>query len=272
MKTPPNHLFSRISSASALRRLPDLMYLSWIGCLFAFCSALVTAGEPDEGLILEEPDLWRWFAGGNGGYLFDHGAEFRAGQIGVDLPFEFGGFRHSLFLEVGVFKTDSGSAWSWTDTLPGGCSTGFGSLLGFGGGPYLSCESEEIGESYREEVDWEIIPITLNWSMERSFNGFWSGYLGVGLGIAAVKADISSVWSAYLGGEYGGFDDSWRSSRDDVVLYGQIFGGVSASMSEHLELFAGARAIFMDEPDVGELESHLPETDILIEGGARIRF
>jgi len=112
------------------------------------------------------------------------------------------------------------------------------------------------------DVDVEIIPITLNYKYERSINDRLSWYAGLGAGLALVDQDISSV----LG----------KSSFDDTVFYAQAFVGLTYNFSEAVELFAGARYIYMDDPDLSGISEYDDDStlddEILVELGVRYTF
>lgn len=112
------------------------------------------------------------------------------------------------------------------------------------------------------DIDGDIIPVTLNYKYERNLGGAFNIYAGAGAGVAFVDVDAS----------FGGPSTSF----DDTVFYGHVFAGVTYNFNPSFELYAGARYIFMDDPDLtgsGILdEAFSLDGDVLIELGARYNF
>jgi len=84
-------------------------------------------------------------------------------------------------------------------------------------------------------VDFDFIPLTLNYSYETSLSETISWYIGVGAGVGF--SDISGP---------GG-------SIDDTNFMYQAFTGLSIDLSETVEIFGGVRYFRVDEPfNIGE--------------------
>ena len=172
------------------------------------------------------PSLYQWFIGGTVGYLDEYDTEFYSGHIGVDMPYQLGGWDTAVYLEVGWFEQDY--------LLP---TFTFGSFAL--GGP----------------TELEVIPITLNYKLERELSGALRAYLGAGAGVALVDVTMSGA------------------SDDDTTFYGQVFGGLLYQASEAFEVYGGARWIYLDEIDLLGIDSFLDTgDDFMIEGGIRFNF
>lgn len=191
-----------------------------------------------------------WFAGASGGYLLDNESGMVHGHIGIDLPWKFAGFNHALFAEVG-----------WTE-----CGDDF-ELVRKSIPPKDKKKKLKTGASMAYNVseidtDLEIIPITLNWKLERMIASRLSAYLGAGAGVAVVDIEASGA--------------GLNGSDDDVVFFGQVFAGLVYQVTDNFELYGGVRGIYMDEPDLSvrgvDLDGHALETDLLLEGGGRVNF
>jgi hypothetical protein len=66
----------------------------------------VFAGTRSKEVIQSAPaesGVWSWFAGASIGYLFDYEEEMFHGHLGVDTPWNWGGWRSAFFLEIGFF-------------------------------------------------------------------------------------------------------------------------------------------------------------------------
>ena len=89
-------------------------------------------------------------------------------------------------------------------------------------------------------TDIEIIPITLNYKYECELSDKLNWYAGAGAGIALVDVDIETSVSGDNGGPTS-------ESDDDTAFYGHIFAGLVYNVSDTIEVFGGARYIFMDD-------------------------
>jgi opacity protein-like surface antigen len=227
-----------------------------------------TAGEPvmyDKSPMIPPPaapSLYNWFVGGSVGYLLEAEEEMYHGHIGMDLGSQLGGWDQAIFLEVGYADLGECSNFGYPD--PQGSSTG-----GKGPGGDFEDYLYYYGQG-RVCFDLEIIPVTLNYKLERPLTQSLSAYLGIGAGVAFMDAEA----------KIGGSDDS----DDDTVFYAQFFTGLVYNINPTFELFAGARVIYFDDPDFSLFGSSvdlddlddagvdIDNTDYLIEAGARINF
>ena len=178
------------------------------------------------------PTLWQWFVGGSIGYLDDLDTEMYHLHAGVDLPSQLGGFDQAIFLEVGYANPDQTIASGYYPEYPNGY------------------EGMRVS-SIRGEAD--LIPITLNYKLERALTDSFSMYFGGGIGAAYVDVDA-------LG-----------SSDDDWTFYGQVFGGLLYNINEMWEIYGGVRWIYIDDTDVFGVSVD-SEDDWLAEIGVRINF
>jgi hypothetical protein len=112
----------------------------------------------------------------------------------------------------------------------------------------------EVGYNEMEffNVEQTIVPLTLNYKLERPLTGALSLYAGAGAGIAFY--------------EVSGAVDS-----DDTVFWGQIFGGLVYNFSESFEVFGGLRGLFLDEVEINGFTTDSGD-DLLWEIGARFNF
>lgn len=189
----------------------------------------------------QEPSLWHWFIGGSGGYLLDYEEDMYHAHLGVDMPYDWGGFRPSLFLEVGFAETSD--LTSIIDpTVPTAVVTT----------PLVS--------------DFQFVPLTLNFKLERQIVDRLHFYAGVGAGVAFTEFEAYAPVTA---------GPPLSVSEDDTVFYAQAFAGLGYDVTEHFEIFTGARWIYLDEPDFFGAPAAGVATfddDVLVEGGIRFTF
>jgi len=180
---------------------------------------------------------WSWFAGGSVGVIDgdDWDEDIYTLHIGKERKCAGDKCSQAIYLEVGFTESDfveeetSGSEVSFTTTT-----------------------STEV----------EIIPITLNYKYECELSDKLNWYAGAGAGIALVDVDIETSVSGDNGGPTS-------ESDDDTAFYGHIFAGLVYNVSDTIEVFGGARFIFMD--DVLGGDSPLDE-EVHYELGARYNF
>jgi opacity protein-like surface antigen len=215
-----------------------------------------SAGEPyyDKSPMMPPPapSLYQWFAGATVGYLIDNEEEMYTAHFGVDLPNQLAGWDQAVYLEIGYFEMDD-------------CFEEFDDIE-----PQLAGGK---GQFNRICGDFEVIPITLNYKLERAVTSSLNWYLGVGAGVALIDADLS----------YEGFG-SVRYSDDDTVFYAQAFTGILYNVNPSFEVYGGIRYIYFDEPDFSfsggpdvswsEIEDafDVHNDDVLVEVGARVNF
>lgn len=213
------------------------------------------AGEPvvfDKNPVMPPPapTLYQWFAGGTVGYLIDNDEELYTAHVGVDLPEQLNGWDQALYLEVGYAEFDHHANREY-----------FGDYQ-----PGSEIEGVAAGGEMRifADLDLEMVPITINYKLEKQVSQTLNAYVGAGLGIALFDADVSGFVS---------------DSDDDTVLFGQVFGGVLYNVNPSFELFAGLRAIYFDEPEFNlagaKLDSDhfgVENFDVSADIGGRINF
>ena len=110
----------------------------------------------------QSQDLWAWFAGATGGYLFDFDEDMYTLQIGAKSPWSFSNWNVSLFGEVG-----------WTENHDNALRP-----------PILGGTAEST---------LDIVPLTFNVKFDCPISGGLSAYVGGGLGASYVDAEISST-------------------------------------------------------------------------------
>ena len=198
-------------------------------------------------VIPPAPSLYSWFAGGTVGYLIENEEEMYTVHLGVDLPSQLGSWDQAIYLEVGYTEIDGRiSNNEDNDASP------FGRFL--------------LNNPFNVEL--EIIPITLNYKLERPLTQSLNTYIGIGAGVALVDAKLSSAVDS--------------DSDDDTVFFAQAFGGVLYNVNPSFELFARARVIYLDEPEFSidgtsfgtdDLNGFdFETTDVLVEVGGRVNF
>lgn len=189
---------------------------------------------------LQEANLWHWFIAGTGGYLVDWEEDMYHAQLGVDMPYDWGGFKPSLYLEVGIAETDDATV-ILDPTVPTAVFT-----------------TTMIS-------NFQFVPLTVNFKLERELVQNLHFYAGVGAGVAFTEFEAFAPFAA---------GPPLAISEDDTVFYAQIFAGLGYDITEHFEVFAGARWIYLDEPDSLGTAAGVAtfEDDVLVEGGIRVTF
>ena len=176
-------------------------------------------------VIPPAPSLYSWFAGGTVGYLIENEEEMYTAHIGVDLPNQLRGWDQAIYLEVGYIE-------------------------------FERCMNDQQGvASTRLCLDIEIIPVTLNYKLEKQVSQSLNAYCGLGAGMAFIDAEVTGVGSA-----------------DDTVFCAQLFGGVLYNVNSSWELYAGARVIYFEDDDLESIGIDIENTDYLVEIGARHNF
>jgi opacity protein-like surface antigen len=127
------------------------------------------AGSPSSAptsMPATQPSLWNWFVGGSAGYLIDAEEWMFTGQIGVDTPWNVGGWNVALFGELGYTEVED--AYSITSVSP----------------------------ARRVEVETDVMPLTFNFKLERPLTGNLNAYMGGGLGVSFISVDSTSTFGA----------------------------------------------------------------------------
>mgnify|MGYP001050275175 CR=1 FL=1 len=179
---------------------------------------------------------WSWFAGGSVGVIDgdDWDEDIYTLHIGKERKCAGDKCSQAIYLEVGFTESD------FTE-----------SEGGFSEEPLITTST-----------DIEIIPITLNYKYECELSDKLNWYAGAGAGIALVDVDIETSVSGDNGGPTS-------ESDDDTAFYGHIFAGLVYNVSDTIEVFGGARYIFMDDVLGGE---SLLDEEVHYELGARYNF
>jgi len=131
----------------------------------------------------------------------------------------------------------------WTETDASSPAVGIGSTVG------------------RDTQEFEIIPMTFNVKLERPITDRFSVYMGAGAGVALVDYHLNRAFESEV-------------NANDEVLAAQVFAGVVFNATAHLEVFAGARWIYVDYDTPQVVGISAPEfgDDILGEVGLRYNF
>ncbi|GAA5480584.1 hypothetical protein Hhel01_04112 [Haloferula helveola] len=188
-----------------------------------------------------EPALWNWFIGGSAGYLFDFEEPMYHAHLGIEKSCNDIS-SHALFLEVGWTEKD--------DT-------------------YLS-QPIFVGD-FRVRLgltsDIEIVPVTLNYKYERMIANRLNFYIGAGVGIAFVDYDATLT-------AIGSPAAPVSTGDSDEVFAAQVFTGLVFDVTEHFEIYGGARWIHIDDGDImySPIGVQPLEDDFLGELGIRFNF
>ena len=144
------------------------------------------------------------------------------------------------------------------------CSQAIYLEVGFTESDFVEEETSgsEVSFTTTTSTEVEIIPITLNYKYECELSDKLNWYAGAGAGIALVDVDIETSVSGDNGGPTS-------ESDDDTAFYGHIFAGLVYNVSDTIEVFGGARYIFMDDVLGGE---SLLDEEVHYELGARYNF
>ncbi len=188
-----------------------------------------------------EPSLWQWFAGASAGYLFDYEEEMYHFHIGVDTPWDWGGWRSAFFLEAGYTENEESVVIIDPTAPPTAVFT-------------TSLQSE-----------FSMVPVTLNFKLEREIANNLNFYFGVGAGVAFTEFDASALY----------FTGPVAISADDETLYAQVFTGLNYEVTDAFEIYGGARWIYLDDSDVAGVPAGGVagfEDDFLGELGLRFNF
>lgn len=181
-----------------------------------------------------QPGLWNWFIGGSAGYLVDAEEWMFSGHVGVDTPWNLGGWNVAMFGEFGYTQLDN--SFEVYNTSPRGLVT-----------------------SERVKIETEVMPLTFNFKLERPLTGALNAYFGAGLGVAFI--DVKSRSASGLN----------NYSDDDTVFAGQVFAGLVYNVSEAFEIYGGARWIYTDSTSIWGRDVDFDD-DVLFELGLRVNF
>jgi opacity protein-like surface antigen len=192
---------------------------------------------------VQQPNLWSWFVGGSVGYLVDAEEVMYNAHVGVDTPWNVGGWNVAIFAEVGYAEIDD-SYQDYPDRLP--------ALVSATTSPVVHTETD-------------IVPITLNVKLERPIADKLNAYFGAGLGIGLVDVSGSSSYTTTVS------DVSNNYSDDDTVFTAQVFAGLSYNFCPAFEVYGGARWIYFDDAKIDGSNLDMGD-DVLFELGARFNF
>ncbi len=194
---------------------------------------------------------WSWFAGGSVGVIDgdDWDEDIYTLHIGKERKCAGDKCSQAIYLEVGFTDSDFREV-----TVE----------------PLIIVDQDLGTELTTSTTDIEIIPITLNYKYECELSDKVNWYAGAGAGIALVDVDTKSSAQQFDGsGGPIGSPSSSSDSDDDTAFYGHIFAGLVYNVSDTIEVFGGARYIFMDDVLGGE---SLLDEEVHYELGARYNF
>lgn len=191
------------------------------------------------------PTLTEWFIGGSYGQLnnVDTGLDFadHAGDVDFDLYTLhlgrtlgcFAGFDTAAYLEVGYAEGNAGFEYTYGTTA------------------LFRAEGD---------VDLEMIPLTLNFSLERNLVGGLGCYITAGAGYAWTKASLEFD---------GGYDDI---DENDGGFIAQATAGLVYNFNESCEIFGGIRWMYLDSVDWADVDSLSQNDAFGWEVGLRYNF
>lgn len=174
-----------------------------------------------------------YFIGGTVGYLDKMDTEFFSLHFGKDLNCKLCNWTQSLFLEVGYASPDL--AQSQTITTPSTTVTTTVPPLSSSALPTTTTtvvpgSTSTIGLNY----DFKIVPVTLNYKLEREIFNRVNFYAGAGIGAAFTESEFTV--------------NGTGPSESETEFFAQGFTGLVYNMSEKWEIFGGARYIWFEEP------------------------
>jgi hypothetical protein len=144
------------------------------------------------------------------------------------------GFDLSAYLEVG---------WLTGDMDVEGIATNLTTGPGFGNELVL----------FHENLDLDIVPVTINFKAEHSLFGPVGGYLSGGIGYA---------WTNVSGSDF---------DENDGGFYAQLAAGLVWNVTESVDLYGGGRWVYLDSLDFGDTGLQL-DNQLGWEIGARYKF
>lgn len=217
---------------------------------------------------MPENPLLEWFAGGSVASYSDLDGEIVSGFVGVRLPEALMGFDQSVRLEVGYGTLDVSDGINGLGNIGGGGVPGGG---GGGGGVIVdrkdafeagrvSPRRVAIGLQQTFSLEYDIVPLTLNYQLGRDLGRNFSFYISAGLGAAFIDADVSG--------------NGQSASDSDTVFLAQASTGVAYSVTANLDVFAGAKYLYFDQPEFfgGQVPSEFDNSDLGFEVGVSWRF
>ncbi len=196
--------------------------------------------------------IWEWFAGGSVGYLTELEEEMYTLHLGAEYINPNSQGTHAIYLEVGYTQDDADFSYNPPPGMTG-------------------------GRTVKAAIDFDIIPITLNYKYEAPLMENLHWYLGIGAGIAIVDSSYDWSWTQAVAPPF--HRGSGSENGNEVQFYGHVFAGLTYEISDSFEIFGGVRYILMDDLDIET--TALPDQsyhtagidgDVLLELGLRYHF
>lgn len=190
-------------------------------------------------VVAPAPCLWTWFAGGSGGYIDDIDNEMWTIHVGKEYKCPDSKCSHAIFLEVGW------TSWDGSDIYRRDY-------------PYKTTENGR----YDIDLDFSVVPITINYKYECQLVNRLNWYIGGGLGVAISSIDI----------DFPGSSNDWDDSETN--FFAQAATGLVWNISDSFEIFGGVRYLYMDGND--DVDGHdipgILDDDFFYELGLRFNF
>lgn len=210
-------------------------------CFASLALALpVFAGSPAREVVAPapQPSLWSWFVGGSVGYLVDAQEAMYNGHIGVNTPWNVGGWNVALFGEVGFSEVKD--SFQQYYSLPTLTAVSSGTAV--------------------VNTKTDILPITFNIKFERPIMENLHVYVGAGIGAAEVDVDTTSILATS------------NYSHHETVFTSQVFAGLNYKFCPAFAVYGGARWIYLNDVKIANTNFSFNNNDCLFELGARITF
>ncbi len=192
-------------------------------------------------VVAPAPCLWTWFAGASGGYIDDIDNEMWTIHLGKEYKCPGSESSHAIFLEVGWTDWTEGDIYQRTHRYEG---------------------SAFSYDRYDIDLDFSVIPITINYKYENQLVSRLNWYIGGGLGIAISTIDID--FPRFL----NDYDES------ETNFFAQASTGLVWNISDSFEIFGGVRYLYMDGND--DVDGHeipgILDNDFFYELGLRFNF
>ena len=141
-----------------------------------------------------------------------------------------------------------------------GCDTSvYFELAYLDGGLDISGYSSDIDQDVSLGIDLDIIPVTVNFKLERQLFGNLNAYATAGIGFAYTEASLSGMGQ--------------NMSSDDIEFYSQVSFGLTYHVTENWDVSGGLRWMNLSNLDFGtEIPLELVDDQFAWEFGVRYNF
>jgi opacity protein-like surface antigen len=256
-----------VSAPAPVQPAPTTQW--FVGGSFGQINSADTSLESDLEDAFGIPDIEDVDIPGLNGGMGDLDFDMYTLHFGRYLGADYYGFKPSVYLEVGYLAGDADGEWNLDLDQPidGGEWTVGDALED----EYYYQTGNDIYEDFpglddghldvNLDLDIDIIPVTINFMVERSIAGGFGFYLSAGAGYAFTDCTLD------IDSDIG--DESY--SDTDGGFYAQASAGLNYYFNENVGVYAGARYLYLDSLDLGETEIELDD-DFAWEVGLRYAF